>query len=99
MTPFPKKSFLYQSRLIFIPLKTGFPPNRFKRQATQILLFQHEAMQGARLEFTPIYFIVVITDMMAMVSSGIILLLAVMGKFVTCDLGECPELTRNIQGC
>lgn len=56
-------------------------------------------MQGARLEFTPIYFIVVITDMMAMVSSGIILLLAVMGKFVTCDLGECPELTRNIQGC
>lgn len=56
-------------------------------------------MQGARLEFIPIYFIVVmITDMTATVSSGIILLLAVMGKFVMCDLGECPELTRNIQG-
>lgn len=57
-------------------------------------------MQGARLEFIPIYFIVVmITDMTATVSSGIILLLVVTGKFVMCDLGECPELTRNIQGC
>lgn len=57
-------------------------------------------MQGTGLEFTPIYFIVVmIADTMATVSSGILLLLAVMGKFVTCDSGECPEFTRNIQGC
>lgn len=49
-------------------------------------------MQGTGLEFTPIYFIVVmIADTMAAVSSGILLLFAVMGKFVTCDLGECPE--------
>ena len=57
-------------------------------------------MQGTGLEFTPIYFIVVmIADTMATVSSGILLLSAVTGKFVTCDLGECPEFTRNIQGC
>lgn len=52
------------------------------------------------MEFMPIYFIVVmITDMMVMVSLGIILLVAVMGKLVTCDLGESPEFTRNIQDC
>lgn len=52
------------------------------------------------MEFMPIYFIVVmITDMMAIVSSGIILLVAVMGKRVMCDLGDSPEFTRNIQGC
>lgn len=51
------------------------------------------------MQFMPIYFIVVmITDIMAMVSSGIILLVAVMGKLMTCDLGESPEFT-NIEGC
>ena len=56
-------------------------------------------MQGAGMEFMPIYFIVVmITDMMAMVSSEIILLVVVMGKLVMCDLGASPEFT-NIQGC
>ena len=50
------------------------------------------------MEFMPIYFIVVmITDMMAMVSSEIILLVVVMGKLVMCDLGASPEFT-NIQG-
>ena len=94
-----QEKFLSQSRLILIPLKTSFPPNRFKHQAAQIFLFQHEAMQGAGMQFMPIYFIVVmITDIMAMVSSGIILLVAVMGKLMTCDLGESPEFT-NIEGC
>lgn len=36
------------------------------------------------------------TNVMATASSRRILLLAVTGKSVTCNLGECPEFTRNV---
>lgn len=77
---FPKKIILSHRKPTLLP-KTRFPPNGFKLPATYILTDRHEASQWAGVEFIAIYFIVVmIINIIATASWGIILLLVIMGE-------------------
>lgn len=80
VNPFPKKIILSHWKPTLL-LKTRFPPNRFKLSATYVLTDRHGASQWAGVEFTAIYFIVgTVINIIATASSGIILLLVIMGE-------------------